>query len=308
MKTSIKLLCIFTAAVLLAVPACAVYAVDVMEPQTFTDSAGTVLPYRIYIPDAAGDGGADKLPLLLYLHGSGHRGTDNTVQVYFEPGIFYRILGSEYKDCILVAPQCPDGMQWVDTPWEDGSYSTDKVPESRYLHAVYELLLSLIDNAPADPDRIYVTGLSMGGYGSWDIILRHPELFAAAVPICGAGDPSKADRIAALPVWFFHGALDDIVPVSGSRDMAAALDEAGSDVFTYTEYPGAGHNCWTDAYFEPGLLDWLFAQSKSHTAAPPADSGADSRAVGQILAVILIALAGLGVWKAASAAMKRGVK
>jgi predicted peptidase len=307
MNTAIKLFCIFAAAVLLAVPACAVYAIDVMEPQTFTDSAGTVLPYRIYIPPAAANGETDKLPLLLYLHGSGHRGTDNTVQVYFEPGIFFRVLGSEYKNCILVAPQCPDGMQWVDTPWEDGSYNTDKVPESKYLHAVYELVLSLLENAPTDPDRVYVTGLSMGGYGTWDLILRHPELFAAAVPICGAGDPSKADAIMTLPVWIFHGAADEVVPLAGSRDMAAALTEAGSSVFTYTEYPGVGHNCWTDAYFEENLLDWLFAQSKSQPAASPADSGASGRAVGQILAVTLIALAGLGVWKAVST-LRRGVK
>ena len=171
-----------------------------MEMRTFTDSAGTSLPYRIYIPPEAGEG--EKLPLLLYLHGAGHRGDDNTTQVYFEPGILSRVLRSEYKNCILVAPQCPDEMQWVDTPWEAGSYSLDSVPMSRSLGATYELLLSLIKSEPVDSDRIYVTGLSMGGYGTWDIILRHPELSLRRFPICGAGDPSKADVIAELPVWF----------------------------------------------------------------------------------------------------------
>lgn len=308
MKTPIKLFFIFAAAALLSVYACSFGmspAANIMEMRTFTDSAGTSLPYRIYIPPEAGEG--EKLPLLLYLHGAGHRGDDNTTQVYFEPGILSRVLRSEYKNCILVAPQCPDEMQWVDTPWEAGSYSLDSVPMSRSLGATYELLLSLIKSEPVDSDRIYVTGLSMGGYGTWDIILRHPELFAAAVPICGAGDPSKADVIAELPVWFFHGSLDEVVPVSGSRDMASALEKAGGKVYTYTEYYGVGHNCWDEAYSEPDLLGWMFSQSKSGSGAQTA-SGGSAGFKWQYLAAVALVAAGLGATRSLAAAQRRNEK
>ena len=205
-----------------AVPAFAadeIYADDVMTAELFTDSAGTSLPYRLYIPPTTATGNSadekqrqQRLPLLLYLHGSGHRGDDNELQVAYEPGILYAVLNSAYSGCILVAPQCAPDYQWVDTPWSYGSYDLDSVDESRYLRAVYELILSLKTSLPVDADRIYVTGISMGGYGTWDIIERHPELFAAALPVCGAGDPSKAELIKDLPVWCFHGDFDHVVP------------------------------------------------------------------------------------------------
>lgn len=283
------ILFLLAAAVIFSLPAgaaSALHAVNVMEKRTFSDSAGTSLPYQIYIPPS--DDAGEKFPLLLYLHGAGHRGSENAMQVYFEPGILARVL-NEYGKCILVAPQCPDEMQWVDTPWENGSYSTDAVPESQTLRAVYELLLSLIESAPIDTDRIYVTGLSMGGYGTWDLIIRHPELFAAAVPICGAGDPTKAEVIANLPIRIYHGSLDEVVPVSGSRDMAKALEKVGSIVYTYTEYPGVGHSSWEDVYAEPDLLKWLFAQSKSGNAESKESKKSDGVSTAYIIGILLIA-------------------
>lgn len=308
MKALTRLIFLAAAALLFSVSTVAVFyspAASAMQPREFTDSAGTKLLYRIYVPDDVAEG--EKLPLLLYLHGAGHRGSDNALHVYFEPGILARVLSSEYKRCILVAPQCPEGARWVDTPWEAGSYSIEDVPESKQLCAVYELILSLIETEPADPDRIYITGLSMGGYGTWDLILRHPGLFAAAVPICGAGDPSKSERISDLPVWFFHGSADEVVPVSGSRDMAIALENIGGKVYTYTEYPGVGHSSWEDAYFEPELLDWLFSQSKSGSS----DLSTSSEGAGikwQYLAAFALLAAGAGAITTLSAAQRKSQK
>src|SRR5207244_7702516 len=112
-----------------------------------------------------------------------------------------------------------------------------------------------------DPKRLYITGLSMGGYGTWDLISRHPELFAAAAPICGGGDEDQAEKIAKLPIWIFHGAKDQAVPVERSRNMVTALKKAGGEP-KYTEYPDVGHDSWVRAYKDPELFAWLFAQKK----------------------------------------------
>ena len=113
-----------------------------------------------------------------------------------------------------------------------------------------------------DADRIYVTGLSMGGFGTWDVIQRHPERFAAAVPICGGGDPAHAEQIAQVPIWAYHGDNDAVVKVERSRDMIAAIKDSGGTP-RYTELPGVGHDSWTAAYTSPDLYAWMFAQTRS---------------------------------------------
>lgn len=118
------------------------------------------------------------------------------------------------------------------------------------------------DKRETMPYRVYVIGQSMGGYGAWDIIQRRPELFAAAIPTCGAGDPSRAAVLKDLPVWIFHGSNDRSVPVSGSRQMETALKKVGGNV-RYTEYAGLGHCSWPRAYAEPGLVEWLFSQKRA---------------------------------------------
>jgi predicted peptidase len=112
-----------------------------------------------------------------------------------------------------------------------------------------------------DPKRLYLMGLSMGGFGTWDTVERHPEMFAAAVPICGGGDSKRVGEIAKLPVWVFHGEKDSVVPVRLSREMVEALKAAGGSP-RYTEYPGVDHNSWTPAFKEPELLKWLTAQKR----------------------------------------------
>lgn len=127
---------------------------------------------------------------------------------------------------------------------------------------VYSLILQIMKDYPVDPGRIYVTGQSMGGFGTWNIIMNHPELFAAAIPICGGGSPAHAEQINDIPIRFFHGAKDPTVPVAASREMAAALEKAGSRVFKYTELPEGGHVIMKEVWATPGLIEWLFEQKK----------------------------------------------
>lgn len=233
-----------------------------MQALSFTDGNGTVLPYRLHLPD---DYDTDKkYPVLLFLHGSGERGSDNYKQIASNVGIINRIINSTDSacDCIIIAPQCADGYQWANTPWGNGSYNQSEIAISKYLASAMELLEHIQDTFSVDNRRLYVTGLSMGGYGTWDIITRYPDIFAAALPVCGAGDPSKAELIKDMAIWSFHGSADDIVPVMGTREMVHALEQSGSSVI-YTEYDGVNHFCWHNAYAEPNLLSWLFAQAKA---------------------------------------------
>ena len=202
-------------------------------------------------------------PLVVCLHGAAGRGTDNQAR-----GIeAYQVLGTpsvqQKHPSFLLAPQCAVGFQWVDTPWAKGGYNLEKVPESAYMKKLYALILRVMETQPVDKTRVYVTGQSMGGFGTWDICLRYPELFAAAIPICGGGSPDHAARIKDLPVRFFHGAQDKVVPVSASREMEAALKAAGNRVFLYTELPQGGHSIMREVWQTPGLVDWLFAQKRA---------------------------------------------
>jgi len=137
-------------------------------------------------------------------------------------------------------------------------------PEGQ-LTAALSATLKVVDTVrkefPIDDKRIYITGLSMGGYGTWDLIARHPKIFAAAIPVCGGADESTAPTIKDLPIWCFHGAADPTVPPQRSQNMIAALKAAGGQP-KYTEYPGVGHNSWDKAYAEPDLPTWLFAQHR----------------------------------------------
>jgi predicted peptidase len=147
----------------------------------------------------------------------------------------------------------------VGVHYDFGSYSTDSIEVTPRITSVVRILESLKDEFSLDTNRFYVTGLSMGGYGTWDMITRWPEMFAAAVPLCGAGDPSKAELIKDIGMWIFHGNNDDYVPVEGSREMFAALEAVESTEAIYTEYDGADHFIWNQVCVEEELIDWLFA-------------------------------------------------
>lgn len=231
------------------------------EAKTFAAPGGKTLPYRLVRPAAIEPG--TKYPLVLVLHGAGERGADNTKNLIhvWEKGT--GPLGrAEFKEAKAFAliPQCPDGKQWVNVPWAAGSYTSPPVSEP--LDLALQLVDASLKDLPIDPDRVYVMGLSMGGYGTFDAIQRRPELFAAAVPICAAMDVTKAKDVAKVAVWAFHGDKDTVVPPSGSREAVAALRAAGAQP-RYTEYAGVGHNSWAPAFRERELWTWVFSRTRA---------------------------------------------
>jgi len=194
-----------------------------------------------------------KYPLVIFLHGAGERGND--VEKLKAHGIpllikYDAAVLQNYK-FIAVSPQCPDGYSW------------SFVPE-----AVEKLIKGCIENLSVDTSRIYLTGLSMGGGGSWTLACRNPRAFAAVAPICGGlwgGDESDQNlgAIAHLPMWVFHGAKDSVVPLAASAEPVAQLNEIGANV-KFTVYPELEHDSWTETYENPNFYKWLFSQKNEN--------------------------------------------
>jgi predicted peptidase len=230
---------------------------------------GAKYRYQVYVP--AEWKKHQKWPVLLFLHGYGERGSDGLLPT--DVGIGHAIrTHPERFNFVVVIPQCPPDRVWPNRDMEEMAMAA---------------LEQTLHEFKGDRDRLYLTGLSMGGYATWDMTVRYPGKFAAFVAVCGGIQPSKsipelrssliddkkisdpyaetARRIGKTPVWIFHGAEDDSVPVEESRKMAAALKAAGAN-FKYTEYPGVGHNSWDSAYSEPELLPWLLAQRLQQAA------------------------------------------
>ena len=228
---------------------------EVFEAKVFEGFAGK-LPYRLMKPKDYDAG--KKYPLVLFLHGAGERGEDNTVQLVHGMADFASEENRAKYPCFVLAPQCPAGKKWAEVDW---SASTHKQPEkpSDPAQNTLELMDVLAKDFSIDPTRLYITGLSMGGYGTWDLISRFPEKFAAAAPVCGGGDETQAERLIKIPIWAFHGDKDTAVKPERSRNMIAAIKKAGGEP-RYTEYAGVGHNSWVKAYHDPELMSWLFAQ------------------------------------------------
>jgi predicted peptidase len=235
------------------------------ERQLFLQGNDTLF-LRILTP--ANYSPSKKYPLVLFLHGSGERGRDNDAQLTWGASLFLDSMNRVKYPAIVVFPQCPTDSSWAQTRHSAtkdslGGFSvrTD-IPATRPLQLVMDFLDTLVIHGAVDPKRMYVGGLSMGGFGTFDILWRKSDLFAAAIPICGGGDPEKVLVYRKkLPIWVFHGDADPVVPVANSRRMVNALKAAGANV-KYTEYPGVGHDSWKDAFKEPELLPWLFAQRK----------------------------------------------
>jgi enterochelin esterase-like enzyme len=246
------------------------------------------LPYYLFVP--ANYDPRTKYPLVLCLHGAGEKGDNPSAVKNNSMAIVWARDTNQTKwPCFILVPQCPIAGSWVYLPGP-GSYSSDVIPTSPDLSAVNDIVDSLLVEYSIDPDRLYVTGLSMGGFATWDLIVRFPNKFAAAIPMSGAGDTSKAALIKHVPIWDFHGAMDNVVPVSGSREMISALERAGVPaVYTqcdngdctglpdsvvadriksgrtlfYTEYQYGYHSIWDQAYNTAFLLPWTFSQSKT---------------------------------------------
>ncbi|MEO7412242.1 MAG: prolyl oligopeptidase family serine peptidase, partial [Opitutaceae bacterium] len=250
----------------------------VLQKRTFVASNGLALPYRLFIPPAYS--AKVKYPILIYLHGRGQRGTENGRRVY-GGGLFLgrRSIVSPVMQqtfpAIIIVPQCSDKTQneewakWVGnapaTPFQglgkDGSYVLAPEPSDSG-KAVLELIEATLRDYSVDPRRVYLTGISMGGFGTWEYVSRRPELFAAAVPMAGYSDPRQIDRFAKIPFWIFHGGADESNPVQGSRTMYALLQKAAADV-RYTEYPNTRHSpTFSKAWTEADLLPWIFSQRR----------------------------------------------
>ncbi len=233
---------------------------EIFEKRVYEAPDGDVMPYRLYIPKHYDCG--EYYPLVLFLHGSGEKGNDNEDQIRVGLPAAFRDPASPIYDAIVVAPQCPAGARWVDTEWEEGNYSCAKIPESRQMNEVRGILAELKTELNVDDDRVYVTGLSMGGFGTWDLMTRHGSLIAAGMPVCGCGDPSYARLLKRIPTRSFHGSEDDAVPVSGDREMFEAIRRAGGGQIDYTEFDGAGHGIWDMVYGDQENWKWLFRQSR----------------------------------------------
>ena len=222
------------------------------------DREGWQLPYRLLEPASIEP--ETTYPLVVFLHGAGERGDDNQTQlVHGMPEFACDEVRGKYPS-FVVAPQCPSEQKWVDAPWDTDQHAMPAEP-SEQMSAVFALIDKLKSELPIDANRIYITGLSMGGFGVWDAAQRRPELFAAAAPVCGGGDVACADRLKSLPIWAAHGERDDAVDVKLSRDMIEAITKAGGKP-KYSEYAGVGHHSWVNFYNDPDFYEWLFAQKK----------------------------------------------
>lgn len=199
-----------------------------------------------------------KYPLVIFLHGSGERGNDNEAQLKWGVLNFASNENMKMHPSIIIAPQCPKNMGWDNFSEEDMSLQPSPTKPMKLL---MELINEAILKLPVDTNRIYITGLSMGGFGTYDAITRHPELFAAAVPVCGGGDVTKAQSIAHIPIWIFHGAQDGAVNPVLSQNMVEALTKEGAHP-GYTQYPETGHFSWIAAYSDTMMMEWLYSQRK----------------------------------------------
>lgn len=226
---------------------------DILVAKIYKGSQGRTMPYRLYVPDNYDK--QKKYPLVLYLHGGGGRGDDNLKQIEGGNGYIVDLLiarSTQAKNpSIVLIPQSP-GEGWVDY---------DSITPTKYLSLVLDLIKEIETSYSIDTQRRYVLGQSMGGFGTFAIITLQPRMFAAALPVCGGGDESKAKDIAHIPIWAFHGELDESVKVERSRNMVAALTKAGGKP-KYTEYKGEGHLIWSKVVQEPELLPWMFSQHR----------------------------------------------
>jgi predicted peptidase len=200
------------------------------------------LDYLIALPDGY-DAEGDAVPLLLFLHGAGERGKDlDKVKMHGPPKMIEK--GHDFG-AIVVSPQCPKDSWW-----------------SHEVDALIALLDKLEREHNIDKKRIYITGLSMGGYGTFALAARQPDRIAAAVPICGGGELFAAWQLTKLPMWVFHGEEDKVVPAEESKRLVRTIQDGGGKNVKLTLYPGVGHNSWDKAYSDEMMWKWLFEQQR----------------------------------------------
>jgi len=210
-------------------------------PQRFHRFLARDIRYLFYLPQDYYQNRDQDYPLMLFLHGAGERG--NTLDLVKKHGPPKLAAAGENFPFIIVSPQCREKTSWKARPLK-------------------KLLDQITRRYRVDRTRIYLTGLSMGGFGTWALAAAYPEYFAAMAPICGSGDPETAPRLTGIPVWAFHGAKDSVVPLENQQGMVDALKAAGGQV-RFTIYPEAGHDSWTETYENPDLYTWFLSHRKS---------------------------------------------
>jgi predicted peptidase len=211
--------------------------------QSFETSDGAAVPYLLYLPKDYQAG--KEFPLMLFLHGRGEsHGPLDLVAKWGPPRMAAR---GDDLPFIVVSPQCPGADRW----------SSDQQQQR-----LSELLDEVVNKFAADKSRLYLTGLSMGGFGSWRMAADQPDRFAAVVPICGKGDPEHGEKLKDIPIWVFHGDQDKAVPFEHSVDMVEAIKQAGGTKVRFTTLEGIGHNSWSAAYATPELYGWMLQQSR----------------------------------------------
>ncbi|MFZ6025451.1 MAG: serine aminopeptidase domain-containing protein [Bacteroidota bacterium] len=220
------------------------------------------LRYRILYPDNYKKNRA--YPLVMFLHGAGERGNDNAAQLTHGASLFLKPENRKYFKSIVIFPQCPANKSWSKFKRVDGKMTIDSEsapPVEQQL--VKALMDSMLLNRHILERQIYLGGLSMGAFGSYDMLIRYPEYFAAAFAICGIADiPKLVQKAKEVPMWIFHGEKDPVVSPEPNRELYKALMTAGATDVTYSEYPGVGHDSWTNAFAEPKLLPWVFSHKK----------------------------------------------
>lgn len=242
-------------------------------PHVFENGSDELL-YRWMAPANADAPDSEPYPLVLFLHGAGERGDNNRSQLIHGAGELASDERRRSYPAYALFPQCPKGLRWVETDWTTAKgQGTFPTKASKTL----DLTLKLVDrilagkeqHANIDPDRIYITGLSMGGYGTWHATSLKPNLFAASAVVCGGGDPALVPSYAkSLPIWAFHGDADNVVPLERGREIVDALNQAGqSPTVRFTVYPGVNHNSWTPTYQNEELYQWMFRQRRGQPSA-----------------------------------------
>ncbi|RFZ83202.1 phospholipase [Mucilaginibacter terrenus] len=224
------------------------------------------LPYRILFPKGLDP--RKKYPIIFVLHGAGERGNDNNAQLAYGPELFLNDTVRQKFPAIVIYPQCPKDSYWSNVLIDTNStgkrqfHFREGGEPTRAMAALIGLVDKMLEKPYVNNKQVYIGGLSMGGMGTFEILRRKPNVFAAAFAICGGDNTNNAKRYAKkVPLWIFHGVKDSVVPYDHSVVMVAAIKEAGGDP-KFTSYPDADHNSWVNAFAEPGLMPWLFSHSK----------------------------------------------
>ncbi len=223
------------------------------------------LPYQLLKPLNIDE--SQSYPLVIFLHGAGERGDDNELQMTHGSSLFLDPKNRKQHPAYVLFPQCGEEEFWANLTFGyENEYGVNKLVWkegfSKPMIQVLNLMERLQQQYKIDDDRIYLMGLSMGGFGTFDLLQKQPGVFAAGVPICGGADPLRFSELVNVPLWVFHGADDDVVPVALSREVTNFIKAEGGNA-KYTEYEGVKHDSWDNAFAEKSLLKWLFDQNRN---------------------------------------------